>query len=95
MVAGQLENLTGVPVEGSGFVAEVVSFAAGINQVHLPTVLLAVGVPAVLVGLPLVAPRLPAPLIAVLLAAAATALLPSTLGPTAVTAHRDWSAGTS
>ncbi|MGE3288522.1 MAG: SulP family inorganic anion transporter [Pseudonocardia sp.] len=77
MVAGQLENLTGVPVEGTGFVAEVVSFAGGITEVHLPTVLLTLAVLAVLVGLPLVAPRLPAPLIAVLLAAAATALLPS------------------
>ncbi|MGD9527139.1 SulP family inorganic anion transporter [Pseudonocardia sp.] len=80
MVAGQLENLTGVAVEGTGFVAEVLSFAGRITEVHVPTVLLTLAVLAVLVGLPLVAPRAPAPLVAVLLAAAATALLPSTLG---------------
>lgn len=77
MVSGQLDNLTGVPVEGDGFIAQVVSFVTGLHAVHVPTVLMSVGVLAVLVGLTAVAPRAPAPLLAVLLATAVTALLPA------------------
>ena len=75
MISGQLEKITGVPVDGDTFVAELLSFAANIGQVHLPTLLLSAAVLAfLLVGAKLF-PRAPIPLLAVLLAAGATALL--------------------
>ncbi len=75
MISGQLGKITGVPVHGETFVAELLSFAAGIGRVHLPTLLLAAAVLTfLLVGARLV-PRAPIPLLAVLLAAGATALL--------------------
>ena len=78
MISGQLEKITGVPVDGDTFVAELLSFAAGVGRVHLPTLLLAAAVLAfLLVGAKLF-PRAPIPLLAVLLAAGATALLTPT-----------------
>ena len=75
MISGQLEKITGVPVDGDTFTAELLSFAASIGRVHLPTVLLAAAVLAfLLIGAKLF-PRAPIPLLAVLLAAGATALL--------------------
>jgi sulfate permease, SulP family len=75
MISGQLEKITGVPVDGDTFAAELLSFAASIGRLHLPTVLLAVAVLAfLLIGAKLF-PRAPIPLLAVLLAAGATALL--------------------
>ena len=44
MISGQLGKITGVPVDGDTFVAELLSFAAGIGGVHLPTLLLAAAV---------------------------------------------------
>jgi len=75
MIAGQLENVTGVPVAGTTFVTDVASFVRHLDQVHLPTLLLSAAVLAFLLTAGLLLPRLPAPLIAVLLAAAATAVL--------------------
>lgn len=74
MIISQLEPLTGVSVEGDWALGEVVSFATGLHQVHLPT--LAVGLTVLaLLGLgALVAPRAPVPLMAVLLAAGAVAV---------------------
>ncbi len=74
MIISQLEPLTGVSLEGDGAFEEVVSFATGLDQVHLPT--LAVGLTVLaLLGLgALVAPRAPVPLITVLLAAGAVAV---------------------
>lgn len=74
MIISQLEPLTGVSVEGDGALEEVVSFATGLDQVHLPT--LAVGLTVLaLLGLgAFVAPRAPVPLMAVLLAAGAVAV---------------------
>jgi SulP family sulfate permease len=77
MVSGQLDNLTGVPVEGDGFIAEILSFGTGLHAVHVPTLLMSTGVLAVLATLHAVAPRAPGPLLAVLLATAVTALLPA------------------
>lgn len=71
MISGQLSKLTGVPVHGEGFVAEVSSFAAHIGLVDWATV--ALGVVA-LVFLFVVSwrwPRAPVPLLAVLLGTAA------------------------
>ena len=75
MISGQLENVTGVPTEGDTFLAELLSFAGGIGQVHVPTLVLSVAVLAFLVVVGALLPRVPGPLLAVLLAAAGTALL--------------------
>ncbi len=81
MVAGQLERVTGVPVGGDTFVGQIASFAGHLDQIHLPTVLLAAAVLAVLVATARLLPRIPGPLVAVVLAALATALvLPTELG---------------
>ncbi|MDE1673886.1 SulP family inorganic anion transporter [Nocardia gipuzkoensis] len=71
MIVGQLESVTGVPVEGRSILAEVRSFIENLDQRHCATVWLAA---AVLTGLLLLAwraPRVPGPLIVVLLATAA------------------------
>ena len=75
MMSGQLEKITGVAVDGDTFVVELLSFAAGIGRVHLPTLLLAATVLAFLLVGSKLFPRAPIPLLAVLLAAGATALL--------------------
>jgi sulfate permease, SulP family len=75
MISSQLGKITGVPVDGATFVAELLSFAAGIGAVHLPTLLLAAAVLAFLLVGARLFPRAPIPLLAVLLAAGATALL--------------------
>ncbi|MFI5612056.1 SulP family inorganic anion transporter [Amycolatopsis sp. NPDC051903] len=72
MVVGQLGNVTGVPVEGEGFWAELGSFFAQLGQIHWPTVALAAGVLLVLFLLQRFAPRVPGPLVAI---AAATLLV--------------------
>ncbi|MDI1461147.1 sulfate permease [Catellatospora sp. KI3] len=73
MIIGQLERLTGVPVDGQSLLGEVRAFLGGLGDIHPAT--LALGA-AVLVFL-FVAQRylraVPAPLLAVLLATAATA----------------------
>ena len=75
MISGQLGKITGVPVDGDTFVAQLLSFAAGVGGVHLPTLLLAAAVLAFLLVGSRLFPRVPIPLLAVLLAAGATALL--------------------
>ena len=75
MMSGQLGKITGVPVDGDTFVAELLSFAAGVGGVHPPTLLLAAAVLAFLLVGARLFPRAPIPLLAVLLAAGATALL--------------------
>ena len=75
MISGQLGKITGVPVDGDTFLAELLSFAAGVGGVHLPTLLLAAAVLVFLLGGAKLFPRAPIPLLAVLLAAGATALL--------------------
>lgn len=70
MIAGQLENVTGVPTTGDSFVAELTSFVRGVGEAHPPTLLLSVAVLAFLLAVGALFPRLPGPLLAVLLAAA-------------------------
>lgn len=74
MIAGQLENVTGVPVDGSTFLTDLGSFAGRLDQAHLPTLLLSAAVLAFLLGTRMLLPRAPGPLLAVLLAAGATAV---------------------
>jgi high affinity sulfate transporter 1 len=74
MVAGQLGEATGVPVEGQDFISQVWSFLSRIHAVHWPTVVLSTVVLVSLLALARFAPRLPGPLIVVLAAAAVVAL---------------------
>lgn len=74
MIVGQLGKATRVPVTGDSIVASVGSFASQLDQVHVPTVLLATGVLAFLLVAGRLAPKLPVPLLAVLLATAVTAV---------------------
>ena len=69
MISGQLARLTGVPVTGRTFVAELASFASGIGQAQPATVLLAALVLAFLFVVRARWPRVPGPLIAVLVSA--------------------------
>lgn len=75
MIVSQLDTVTGIPVEGGSTLAELRSLAAGLDQVHLPTMVLAAAVLAVLLAGSSVAPRAPMPLVGVLLAAGASSLL--------------------
>jgi high affinity sulfate transporter 1 len=70
MIAAQLARLTGVPVKGRTFVAELVSFASGMGQAQPATVALAAFVLVFLFVVRARWPRVPALLIAVLLGAA-------------------------
>jgi MFS superfamily sulfate permease-like transporter len=74
MIVGQLEKLTGVPVDGDSVPAEIVSFLRGIGQAHLPTVLFATACLALLFAGQRYLPRVPTPLIVVLLATVVVAL---------------------
>ncbi len=75
MISSQLGKLTGVEVDGTGFVEEVVSFVDGISGTHWPTVTLAITVLTVFLLLNWRYPRLPGPLIGMLAATAVVALL--------------------
>ncbi|HSK27076.1 MAG TPA: sulfate permease [Jiangellales bacterium] len=75
MIVGQLDTITGIDVEGSTPVEEVVSFLGRLDEAQLPTVVLSA---VVLVGLLAGArlfPRAPVPLVAIVLAAVAVAVL--------------------
>jgi high affinity sulfate transporter 1 len=69
MIAGQLGKVTGVSVEGDEFLDQIRSFVGGIDELHWPTVVLAVAVLVVLLVFAWLAPRLPGQLIASLMAA--------------------------
>jgi sulfate permease, SulP family len=69
MIGGQLGKVTGVSVEGEEFLDQVRSFAGGLDELHWPTVVLAVSVLVVLLVFGRLTPRLPGPLIAILAAA--------------------------
>jgi high affinity sulfate transporter 1 len=74
MIGSQLGKITGVPVDGDGFVGEIESFLMHLVDVHWPTIALAVTVLVLLLAFDRLAPTLPGPLIAVLVATAAVAL---------------------
>jgi sulfate permease, SulP family len=69
MIASQLGKVTGVSVEGEEFIDQIRSFVGGIDELHWPTVTLAVAVLVVLLVFAWLTPRLPGPLIAILVAA--------------------------
>jgi SulP family sulfate permease len=74
MIADQLRRVTGVPVTGEAFFAQLGSFVRGAGRTQLVTVVLAAAVLVFLLVLRSRWPQAPGPLLAVLLAAAAVAL---------------------
>ncbi|HEX6870621.1 MAG TPA: SulP family inorganic anion transporter, partial [Micromonosporaceae bacterium] len=68
MVVGQLEKVTGVPVEGTSFLTEMRSFVLGLAKIDPATVAFAAGILAFLLLVQWRFPRAPGPLAAVLLA---------------------------
>ena len=74
MIVGQLEKVTGIPVEGDTMVTELRSFLGNLDQVQWPTVAMSVAVLGFLILLQREFPRLPGPLLAVLLATVAVPL---------------------
>ncbi|OIJ27635.1 SulP family inorganic anion transporter [Nocardioides luteus] len=75
MVVSQLDNLTGVQVEGDGVLSELASFVRNLDQVHLPTLLLGLGAAAAMIIGSLLAPRAPVALLGMLAATGLVALL--------------------
>jgi sulfate permease, SulP family len=74
MMADQLRRVTGVPVTGQAFFAQLDSFARGMGRTQPATVAIAAAVLAFLLLLWWRWPRAPGPLLAVLLATAAVAV---------------------
>jgi sulfate permease, SulP family len=75
MISGQLDTITGVPVEGRTFAAEVLSFARGIGELHVATLVLSLATLVFLFAVHSRFPRAPGPLLAVLLATAVFTVL--------------------
>jgi hypothetical protein len=75
MITDQLQRVTGVPVAGQAFFAQVGSFARGISHTQPVTLAIALSVLAFLLLLRWRWPRAPGPLLAVLLATAIVAAL--------------------
>jgi SulP family sulfate permease len=73
MIADQLHRVTGAPVTGQAFLAQVASFARGLGQMQPATVAVAAAVLAFLFVLQSHWPRAPGPLLAILGATAAAA----------------------
>jgi sulfate permease, SulP family len=65
LLIGQLDRLTAVPVQSSGLARPLIEFAGKLDRLHLPTLLVGVGLFALLRLLRRVAPRVPGALIAV------------------------------
>jgi len=74
MIIGQLEKISGVPMEGDTFVSEVSSFFRRLDQLDPDTLTLGLATLAFLFIVQWRFPRLPGPLLAVLLATAAVAV---------------------
>ena len=74
MIVGQLDKVTGVPVDGISIVGQVKSFLSGLNKIHLPTLILTTCVLVLLLVINKLAPKFPGPLAVVLAAAAAVVL---------------------
>lgn len=75
MVVSQLDSLTGIEVEGDSMPAEIWSALNNLDEVHVPTLVLASTLLVLLLLAAHFFPRLPNPLLAALLGAAAVALL--------------------
>ncbi|MGW1555618.1 SulP family inorganic anion transporter [Streptomyces sp. NPDC002144] len=75
MVVDQLTKLTGVPIKGSLFFAQLWSFLRHLGQVHLATVLFSTAMLALLFAVSHFFPTLPGPLLAVVLGTVAVTVL--------------------
>jgi high affinity sulfate transporter 1 len=75
IMAGQLQKLFGYSGEAEGFFPELTEFAGSLDQTHLPTLILSLGMLAALVVLRRTAPKLPAALVVVVAGIAAVAAL--------------------
>lgn len=73
MIVGQLEAVTGVPVDGDTPPSEIGSFLAGLGQAHLPTVALALPLLAGMIIGTRLRPTWPVPMIGMLVATAVVA----------------------
>jgi MFS superfamily sulfate permease-like transporter len=73
VAGGELAGLFGLPNEGSGTVARLVSLFARLGSVHLSTLGISVAIVAVIVGCARLAPRIPGALLAVIGAIIASA----------------------
>ncbi|HZM68627.1 MAG TPA: SulP family inorganic anion transporter [Nakamurella sp.] len=74
MIVSQLSKVTGVPVEGDGFLPEAASFLSNLGRAQLPTLALSVALLVLLLLVSWRAPRAPGPLIVVVLGALVVAL---------------------
>ncbi len=72
MISGQLDKLTGVSVEGQGFLGEITSFLRSIEDANLATTVLGLSTLAFLFVVGSLYPRAPGPLVAVVLATLVT-----------------------
>ncbi len=71
MIAGQLARVTGVPVTGESFLAQVISFARGMGRIQPATIIIAAAVLAFLFLVRARWQQAPGPLLAIVLATAA------------------------
>ena len=74
MIISQLDNFTGIPVPSGGTVTEIAYFLRHLDQVHLPTLVVAILVLALLIALRRWIPAAPGPLVAVVGSTAVVAL---------------------
>jgi len=75
IVAGQLQKLFGYSSEAEDFFPKLAEFVSRLDQTHLPTLLLGLGLLAALVVLRRLSPKLPAALVIVVAGIAAVATL--------------------
>jgi SulP family sulfate permease len=74
MIISQLDNFTGIPIPPDGTFSEIAYFLRHLDQVHLPTLVVAVLVLALLIALRRWIPAAPGPLVAVVGSTVAVAL---------------------
>ncbi len=74
MIISQLDNFTGIPIPPDGTFSEIAYFLRHLDQVHLPTLVVAILVLALLIALRRWIPAAPGPLVAVVGSTAAVAL---------------------
>jgi high affinity sulfate transporter 1 len=75
IMAGQLQKLFGYSGEADGFFPELAEFVGSIDQTHLPTLILSLGMLAALMVIRRTAPKLPAALVVVVAGIAAVVTL--------------------
>ncbi len=74
MIAGQLGQISGISIEANTVLGQVREFGGALEQIHLPTLILAALVLVFLVAIQRYFPTAPGPLLAVLLATVTVAL---------------------